>query len=107
MTARILVKDDSSTWPSIDSVIRADAEKRAWDMGAGPDGNCFVCGRPVHQCRTWIEHTTSGLLIPAGVAVPMESEGYYQGHESQGCFPVGPECAKKPHVAPFVKELGG
>lgn len=50
---------------------------------------CFVCGRGLTEKgldrASWIEHTTSGYLVPVADPSP---------EDSQGCFPVGSECAK-------------
>lgn len=74
--------------------------------------HCFFCGKYVAdkgEKTAWVEQTTSGLLIPNDVYVPIEGEpNNYQGHNSQGCFPVGPECAKKvPGYVRYWKPFGG
>jgi hypothetical protein len=49
--------------------------------------DCHICGKGVNRntCTTWVEVDTDGTLIEVGV----------EDADSQGCFPVGPECAKK------------
>lgn len=50
---------------------------------------CFLCGRPLTakavENGSYIHLTTSGFLV----------ERDYEGDDSQGCFPVGSECAKR------------
>lgn len=49
---------------------------------------CFRCGRPLTQKASdngwWIQMTDSGVLVPKD----------YSEVDSQGCFPLGSECAK-------------
>ncbi len=50
---------------------------------------CLICGRDVDPARgLHVEMTTSLMLIPAGHPAS-------DTEESQGCFPVGPDCAAK------------
>jgi hypothetical protein len=52
---------------------------------------CFICGKSTAQ-RTFVHLTTIGFLIPAELDdVDLE----FFDLESQGCFPIGSECAKK------------
>jgi len=52
---------------------------------------CFICGKPTGS--HWFVHfTTRGFLIPADID---ETELEFRNLESQGCFPIGSECAKK------------
>lgn len=46
---------------------------------------CFVCARKLGKNPLHFEVNTSWELLPAG----------NQSTDSQGCFPVGNECAKK------------
>lgn len=50
---------------------------------------CFLCGRPLTEQAVengyLIHLTTADLLVPED----------YVGSDSQGCFPVGSECAKR------------
>lgn len=89
-------------WLDIDDVTLHDAGETAMRLGTGAFGNCFCCGRPINHARGWIQHTTCGKLIPVGIDVPSEGEGSYMGVVSQGFWPVGPECAKKPILRPYV-----
>lgn len=73
--------------------IRLPAEQRAANarLGKGePVDECFVCGRGLTERglerATWIEHTTSGRLVAVDDLIPSDS---------QGCFPIGTECARK------------
>ena len=52
---------------------------------------CFVCGKPTAK-RSFIHFTTDGLLVPANID---QSDLAKYDLESQGCFPIGSECAKK------------
>jgi hypothetical protein len=52
---------------------------------------CFICGKPTAQ-RSFVHLTTSGFLIPAELD---ENDLGQHDLESQGCFPIGSECAKK------------
>lgn len=52
---------------------------------------CFICGKPTGS-RSFVHYTTDGFLIPADMdADDLE----FFDLESQGCFPIGSECAKK------------
>lgn len=48
---------------------------------------CHICGKGVNRntCTTWVQVTTDGTLIEVGV----------EDSQSQGCFTVGKDCAKK------------
>jgi len=52
---------------------------------------CFFCGRGLTQSAldrgSWVHMTVGGMLVPRGTEVPDD--------ESQGCFPVGSECARR------------
>ena len=61
----------------------------------GKHGKCILCGRPVNNPGGWIEHKFDLTLIEPGSP---ESGGA----QSQGCFPVGPECAKKKGLGPYL-----
>lgn len=68
-----------------------------WDKTvANGDRACEVCGRPVApDCSTFlVEHCATGELVPAIAPAP-DSQSY-------NCRPVGPECAKRKDVAPYV-----
>jgi hypothetical protein len=52
---------------------------------------CFICGKPTAK-RSFVHLTTIGLLVPAELADD-DLENF--NLESQGCFPIGSECAKK------------
>lgn len=52
---------------------------------------CFICGKRTAQ-NTFVHFTTRGFLIPADID---ETELEFRNLESQGCFPIGSECAKK------------
>ena len=92
---------DSTQWLKLSDVMVSSKQFDKNYYAPKKDGvfdHCALCGKHVAnkgENTAWIEHTTSGLLIPNGVEVPIEGTGDYQGHQSQGCFPVGPECAKK------------
>lgn len=52
---------------------------------------CFVCGKQTAK-NTFVHYTVEGFLIPADID---ETELEFRNLESQGCFPIGSECAKK------------
>lgn len=52
---------------------------------------CFICGKPTAK-NTFVHLATSGHLVPADID---ETELQFRNLESQGCFPIGSECAKK------------
>ena len=52
---------------------------------------CFICGKPTGS-RTFVHYITKGFLIPAELD---QDDLEYFDMESQGCFPIGSECAKK------------
>jgi hypothetical protein len=52
---------------------------------------CFFCARPTAQ-KSFVHLSTNGLLVPANID---ENDLLKYDLESQGCFPVGAECAKK------------
>ena len=52
---------------------------------------CFVCGKRTWK-NQWVHFTTAGFLVPKDID---ETELEFRNLESQGCFPVGSECAKK------------
>jgi hypothetical protein len=52
---------------------------------------CFICGKPTAQ-RSFVHFTTDGFLIPTNID---ETDLGQFDLESQGCFPIGSECAKK------------
>jgi hypothetical protein len=50
---------------------------------------CFICGRPVNPRYSWWVHLcTDGTLFSTDLA-------HWADPQSQGAFPVGPECAKR------------
>lgn len=52
---------------------------------------CFICGKSTAQ-RSFVHLTTDGFLIPA----EFDADDLHEyDMESQGCFPIGSECAKK------------
>lgn len=58
----------------------------------GDDVNtCFICGKPTAK-NLYIHFSTAGFIVPADID---ETELDFRNLESQGCFPVGSECAKK------------
>ena len=52
---------------------------------------CFVCGKRT-AIKMSVHYTVEGYLIPADID---ETELQFRNLESQGCFPIGSECAKK------------
>ncbi len=52
---------------------------------------CFICGKPTGS-RTFVHYITDGFLIPADLD---HDDLEYFDMQSQGCFPIGSECAKK------------
>lgn len=52
---------------------------------------CFLCGKPTAQ-NLYIHFTTDGYIVPGSIS---ELEITTYGLESQGCFAIGSECAKK------------
>ena len=61
----------------------------------GCDG-CFICMKPIKSSNHnfWVHYTTAGTLINTIKEV----------EDSQGCFQIGPDCAKK-LPSDFVFEL--
>ena len=49
---------------------------------------CDCCGKPTAQ-KMWIHYTEQGKVVNVG------TDDLPEGFKSQGCFPIGPECAKK------------
>jgi hypothetical protein len=48
--------------------------------------NCFICGKMVKPGREkWVQYLTNGNLVSTDQDI----------ENSQGFFPVGPDCAKK------------
>lgn len=80
----IPASDFQAEWP-----VR-DANARRFSSSKHSD-ECFLCGRGLTERAVengwWIEMTTDGMLIKAGTDTT--------GLDSQGCFPVGSECAKR------------
>lgn len=85
MSAPVVEQVQASSLQAPPAVRRTNAERQRGDVV----DECFVCGRGLSERglerASWIEHTTSGYLV--AVADPSPSD-------SQGCFPVGSECAK-------------
>lgn len=52
---------------------------------------CFICGKRTWK-NQWVHFTTAGFIVPKDID---ETELEFRNLESQGCFPVGSECAKK------------
>jgi hypothetical protein len=76
---------------------RADADTRRRNQerqvrSADVADVCFLCERPLTEralASAWlVEHATTGEIIPVG-------DPRSGGPESQGCFPLGSECAKR------------
>jgi hypothetical protein len=55
------------------------------------ENSCVCCGKPTTG-ELYVHMTTSWEVVPNNVS---EEELEKAGHESQGCFPIGPSCAKK------------
>ena len=49
------------------------------------DDQCCICGRKVGDDPIFVQYTTNGTIVSTDIEV----------ENSQGCFPVGSECAKK------------
>lgn len=56
------------------------------------DERCVCCNKPMKSSdvKYWVHMTTDWEMTNAS-----EEELSQSGYESQGCFPVGSECAKK------------
>ena len=52
--------------------------------------NCEYCGKKVGKNPLYVHVTYVGTCLPNDVT----EEEINQVEESQGCFPIGPECAK-------------
>lgn len=64
---------------------------------------CLCCGKPVDG-NLWVHMLTNGDLIPMDLApygvdwmtiLDGEGDDTVNGAKSQGCFPVGSDCAKR------------
>lgn len=80
------------------SQIRIDAEAyeknrtRQSQINNKDRDDCFICGRPVNsKVGRYVHLRIDGVLIPKDA----EELPEYEGGMSQGCFPIGSECAKK------------
>jgi hypothetical protein len=64
---------------------------------------CLICGLPVQPpFRRWLH------LHDGGATIVTDTEAAALGREGDlDYFPVGPECAKKKAVAPYVVALDG
>ena len=62
-----------------------------------PENACICCGKPTNGTR-WIHATTGGVAINVS---DLELEG--TEYESQGAFPVGPNCAKRFPIEFIIK----
>lgn len=62
---------------------------------------CLICSNPLKGDHYMVQFTTSGYYIPLSAVDKILTEGETDehgcrgDHESQGWWPVGPECAKK------------
>jgi hypothetical protein len=78
------------------SQFQADPEvRRAATHGPNSVDECFFCGRGLTeralQNGWWVHLNVGGYLVPQDYG----SENEDEARLSQGCFPVGSECAKK------------
>jgi hypothetical protein len=83
---------------NLDSIRSAKYEDNI-DRYGDHSNTCYACGKPTGS-QTFVHETTCGLLVPANIG---ENELGQYGLESQGCFPIGSECAKKLDAAFIVK----
>jgi hypothetical protein len=74
----------------LDSIRSTKYDDNVERLGEHSD-TCFVCGKRTAK-NTFVHFTTRGFLIPANID---ESQLDQFNLESQGCFPIGSECAKK------------
>lgn len=89
------------------SDFQADPETRRTNAqrynGSKHEDECFFCGRGLTASGLanawWVHLTTSGYLVTQDYGSVREDAGEVQAAEefrlSQGCFPVGSECAKR------------
>jgi len=60
--------------------------------GCTQTNECEYCGKKLGKNPLYVHINTSGTIIPNDVT---EEELSLAGFESQGCFPIGQNCAKK------------
>lgn len=75
---------------NLESIRSSKYEDTVERLGEHSD-TCFVCGKRTAK-NTFVHYTVEGYLIPADID---EIEIEFRNLESQGCFPIGSECAKK------------
>ena len=71
----------------------ADGEQRERNASRAEQNDrepCMVCGRGVADPLRHQIHMTGG-----GHLLPIDRDDLYEHPDSMGCYPVGPECAKK------------
>jgi len=59
------------------------------DLSQADGEHCTICGRKIGKSSKMVHLSIAGEVIPMG---------NWENPESQGCWPIGSECAKK-----FVK----
>ena len=83
-----------------DTIVRASDFQASWEVrdanaqrfnSSKHEDECFFCGRGLTESAVkngwWVHLTVGGLLV--------EQDWDEVANESQGCFPVGSECAKR------------
>jgi hypothetical protein len=85
--AKVLTNDDFMELIDIRSSKYEENLERYGDR----DCTCIVCGKPTNQ-SLYIECTTDMWIAPADIT---EEQLTALDMESQGCFPIGSDCAKK------------
>ena len=90
----------TTTLPAIE-LPDYDAEKREANearVRSSHVGSCIVCGRPLNRSQAdngyWVHMSTGWQVIG-----PDDTEA-----DSQGCFPIGSECAKQIPAAYRIKQ---
>lgn len=66
--------------------------------------NCEYCGKPVGKNPLYVHVTYMGTCLPNEITEDEVNEF----EQSQGCFPIGPECAKAlfgPEIEKYTKRL--
>ncbi len=67
-----------------------------WSNPNRPDttqsNECEYCGKKVGKNPLHVHVTTDGLCVPNDIE---DEQLTAAGHQSQGCFPIGNNCAKK------------
>jgi len=74
----------------------------------GDNPQCFVCGRKVgKKPAAWIHIVGCNLILPAkyddGTSNWDCDNEHEDGDSDMGCWPIGPECAKKARAEGLVE----